>query len=64
MTKYQLFQALATRGTELSECTASNGRVYRGILQTVEREDGSGHSFNVTLDTCNGKTTIHVRTSD
>jgi hypothetical protein len=30
---------------------------HTGILQSVQREDGSGKSFNVTLD----YTTFHVR---
>ena len=32
-----------------------------GTVSNVEREDGSGRSFNVTLNTPKGKATTHVR---
>ena len=35
-----------------------------GIVSAVEREDGSGRSFNVTMNTKKGKVTVHVRTVD
>jgi hypothetical protein len=35
-----------------------------GILSGFEREDGSGRSFNVTLNTPTGYQTVHVRTTD
>lgn len=35
-----------------------------GIVSSIEREDGSGHKFNVTLNTKHGKRTTFVRTVD
>lgn len=33
-----------------------------GIVSSIEREDGSGKSFNVTLNTTEGKKTVYCRT--
>lgn len=33
-----------------------------GHVSAVQREDGSGRSFNVTLDTKDGQKTVYVRT--
>ena len=43
-TKADLLEALGLAGTQY---VSVNGEV--GILQSVEREDGSGNCFNVTL---------------
>jgi len=59
MTKYTLFTLLAT--SEAKEVTI-NG--ISGYLSAIQREDGSGSSFNVTLNTSKGKQTVHVRTVD
>ena len=42
----------------------SQGQQYFGILQSVQREDGSGHSFNVTIAGHGGTVTFHLRTID
>ena len=59
MTKYQLFAALvAGQGSVLTVAGVT------GLIQSVQREDGSGRSFNVTL-LVNGKpVTKYVRTVD
>lgn len=64
MTKFELFQALAAPRNTAREYTASDSKHYIGILESVEREDGSGRSFNVRLITPAGYKTIHVRTPD
>lgn len=59
MTKFTLFSLLAT---DRSQVVTISG--VRGILSAVQREDGSGSSFNVTLWTPHGYKTVHVRTVD
>ncbi len=44
MTKFQLFMAMATNGD--AKLTIKG---VTGIVVSVEREDGSGSSFNVTM---------------
>jgi len=40
-------------------------QVVKGMLSSIEREDGSGHSFNVKVNTGGGKTiSAYVRTLD
>mgnify|MGYP001585095164 FL=1 len=62
MTKWKLFDSMC-HGTEIVlESTTKRGKTYRGIVNTIQREDGSGHNFNVTLDTSD--VTVFVRTID
>jgi hypothetical protein len=61
MTVYQLTQVLAARANH--QVALPDGR--RGYLRSIEREDGSGRSFNLYVNVGNGKTeSIHVRTID
>lgn len=60
MTKYQLLSALVSPATPY--ITLPDGT--RGILSAVERESGSGSSFNVTLDVSGRIVTRYVRTID
>ena len=58
-TKYLLFQALVNGGP----LTVNTAHFH--IVNMVEREDGSGHSFNVTGYNAAGlKITAHTRTID
>ena len=45
-----------------NRAVALNG--VRGIVQAIEREDGSGHCFNVRLSTVGGDKWVFVRTAD
>ncbi len=64
MSKWQLFSLLATADTLAGHFKASNGNVYFGLLQSVQREDGTGSSFNITVANQSGSVTFHVRTTD
>jgi hypothetical protein len=64
MTKWQLFEALSEYTSMPRRFTASDGTEYVGILQSVEREDGSGHSFNLRIANQSGQATFHIRTID
>lgn len=74
MTKYQLMLALCgSNGADVSRSpnylsfTDSRGKGHCGLIQSVQREDGSGSSFNVSYrGLTNGAvcTTVHVRTID
>ena len=35
-----------------------------GYIDSIQREDGSGRSFNITLKTDKGKKTVNIRTVD
>jgi hypothetical protein len=59
VSKWQLFGLLAEPGNRV---VALNG--VRGIVQAIEREDGSGHCFNVRLSTVGGDKWVFVRTAD
>jgi len=39
----------------------SNGKLHTGIISSIQHEDGSGSSFNITLE--NGEV-FHLRTID
>lgn len=54
-TKYELFNAMCLSGNQE---VLINGRV--GLLQSVEREDGSGTKFNVKICRYDNKTFKHV----
>jgi hypothetical protein len=62
MTKAQLFAMLGMRDLQPTRFADSNGVEYFGILQSVQREDGSGGSFNVTIANQSGYKTFHLRT--
>jgi hypothetical protein len=67
MTKFQLFMALTTKGAATISFPDHFG--VTGILQSVQREDGSGSSFNVTIlrvtpSGRNVRETYYVRTID
>lgn len=60
ISKFQLTTALFTGGQ-----LTLNGVVIFKIVNAVEREDGSNHSYNVTGINYNGlKATLHLRTMD
>jgi hypothetical protein len=42
----------------------SNGKHHSGHMQSIQNEDGSGSSFNVTISDKGNQTTIHLRTID
>jgi len=54
--KFHLFSFLAISGTHLITLKG-----VTGILQSIQREDGSGKCFNVVLHTSNGERTVFVR---
>ncbi len=62
MTKWQLMQAL-TGGSVETVVFGTDGR-YRGIVQSVEREDGSGRSFNVRVLVAGVVRMVYVKTVD
>jgi hypothetical protein len=64
MTKWQLFNLLSQVCPMPGYFVASDGKQYLGILQSVQREDGSGSSFNITIANQSGTITIHIRTTD
>lgn len=68
MSKYQLMQLLFSSKTELQKFPIREGSITRyidGYISQIQREDGSGRSFNVTIRTPDLKThTIHLRTID
>lgn len=60
MTKYQLTTLLFMKG-----CARIDHKGIVGYLVNVEREDGSGRIFNLTVRTDDGKTVkLCVRTID
>jgi hypothetical protein len=66
MTKWQLFECMTCKGSQLVSVIDSSNRKHTGIITSIQREDGSGSSFNVTMLE-QGKymsVTFHVRTID
>lgn len=59
MTKWQLFNLLTTHGT--ANITIKG---VTGILDSIQREDGSGSSFILILKVESGFTHVYVRTID
>lgn len=49
LTKHQLSALLYAQQPKPSKLSDASGFEYTGILQQVQREDGSGRNFNVTL---------------
>lgn len=60
MTKFHLFSLLAQQGTAL--LTLPDGR--SAILLGIEREDGSGSSFNLQVVVDGRRESVYVRTID
>jgi hypothetical protein len=46
-------------GTEITLMSKPDGKLHTGIVQSIEREDGSGHSFIVKMH--NGTEKFWVR---
>jgi hypothetical protein len=63
-TKWLLSKTLFGNDPMPQHFVASDGAHYFGILQSIEREDGSGQSFNVRIANQSGNTTFHVKTED
>ena len=60
MSKFNLFMLLVAPSSKPVTIAG-----VMGYLESIEREDGSGSSFNVTLTLLNGKRkTVYVRTID
>lgn len=58
-----LCHALLTKGTAYVRVVTQRGE-YLGILDGVQREDGSGRSFNLTIN-CNGvREKVYWRSAD
>ena len=63
-TKWDLFRYLAGEYPLPVGLSDGAGVVHVGTLEAVEREDGSGRSFNVRIRNENGHETFHLRTQD
>lgn len=65
-TKWELFRWLAGEYPLPRHWKDSSGADHYGTITAVEREDGRGHSFNVTIRPAEGGNpeTFHLRTSD
>ena len=64
MTKWELFKMLGGEHPLPRHFTDASGNLHFGILQSIEREDRSGQSFNVRIANQSGETTIHLNTCD
>jgi len=66
MTKWELFKALAAEHPLPRHYIDGAGAEHYGTLESIERKDGSGHSFNVRilLDREGKPETFHIRTTD
>jgi hypothetical protein len=70
MTKFQLMQMLFASNSQQTFGVFGRGakdrgdQLYTGVLQSVEREDGSGRSFNVRMVVNRRPVIVHVRTND
>jgi hypothetical protein len=65
LTKFELASLLfESRDRMPRHLYDSNGQQYFGTIETVQREDNSGSSFNVTIQGQRGTTTIFLRTID
>lgn len=63
-TKMQLAEALFKNGTAQICVKDREGYLVRGILQSAQRENGSGKSFNLTILGGNGERTIYWESID
>jgi hypothetical protein len=64
LTKFELALLLFTKAPNPIHLYDSKGQQYFGLVQSVQREDGTGSSFNVTIAGHGGTATFHVRTID
>lgn len=65
MNRFDIALCLFASEAPLRTIASTNGKVYTGYIKAIEREDGSGRSFNVTLGIVDGRTvTVHIRTED
>ena len=66
MTKWYLFSLLSQEGSKTATIRDVNYNYHDGIVVGIEREDGSGRSFNVKLyrSSDQKQVNIHVRTID
>lgn len=66
MTKYMLMRLLFANGGGIAyEFQGSDGKVYKGWLMGVSREDGGGSSFILTIRDKDSVThSVHIRTID
>jgi hypothetical protein len=58
----ELFATLGLPCGTYSHIRDADGKLHYGIIQAIEREDGSGRSFNVRLHDGTFIRTIYVRT--
>ena len=63
MTRWQLMQALFSKGDNVVEVNTANGKV-KGRLSSAMREDGSGGNFILDLQTMSGNRKVFVRLID
>ena len=63
-TKWDLFRYLGGEYALPVTLFDGCGDAHVGTLESVEREDGSGHSFNVRIRNDRGQETFHFRTQD
>lgn len=68
MSKFQLMQLLFSAENEAVNFPIREGgitRYIKGYISQIQREDGSGRSFNITIRTPELTThTFHLRTID
>jgi hypothetical protein len=72
MTKFQLADILFNQGTRAFNLMDSRGTPWNSCyVSSIQREDGSGKSFNITIDIRDSwggpgtsRKVIHVRTID
>ena len=64
VTKLDLFWMLGIAQPMPRHFVASDGTEYYGILQSIERGNGSGHSFNVKIANQSGEATFNILTGD
>lgn len=62
ISKAELFACLGSHDANLTIHHSGYVNPIVGILQSIQREDGSGHNFNLTIKQTNGKDiTVFVR---
>jgi hypothetical protein len=64
VTKWKLFAAFGSGEPIVLTGVSSGEGLITGIIQAIEREDGSGRSWNVTVYCDNSRRTVYVRTVD
>lgn len=58
VSKFQLINFFMNR--TVCKILDSNGKPHSGIISSIQHEDGSGKSFNISM----GNDTFHLRTID